>query len=80
MPPVGFEELFGNSNSNEQNEEWEDASLIKNESEEMRRANTIKRGIFFDENEENFDDELKDFDPLGDLAASIKLGDKGLDA
>jgi hypothetical protein len=46
----------------------------------MRRNNTIKRGIFFDENVEDLDNELLDFDPLGDLQACVKGCDDGLDA
>ena len=67
MPPVGFEELFGGDQPNEPQGQWQDASLFKNDSEEIRRRNTIQKGIFFDDNEENLDDELRDFDPLADL-------------
>ena len=76
MPPVGFEELFGHDQPNEP-AQWQDASLFKNDSEEIRRRNTIQRGIFFDENEENMADELKDFDPLADLHS---MKEKNLDA
>ena len=52
MPPVGFEELFGNDQqpAAASGDQWQDASLFKNDSEEIRRANTIQKGIFFDEN------------------------------
>jgi hypothetical protein len=45
---------------------------VQHESEEMRRNNTIKRGIFFDENVEDVDGDMDEFDPLGDLVDSIK--------
>ena len=51
MPPVGFEELFGDDQpAAASGDQWQDANLFKNDSEEIRRANTIQKGIFFDEN------------------------------
>lgn len=68
MPPVSFDELFGNDAQPSGEGEWQDmGSLLNSDAGEFRRNNTVKKGIFFDENEENLDDELKDFDPLAEL-------------